>query len=49
MLYSMMNQYMSNLSSVLAEDVNAPELRNPITGGMRKDGWLQRLLQKAGL
>ena len=49
MLNAMMNQYMSNLSSVLAEDVNAPELRNPMTGGMRKEGWLRRLLQKAGL
>lgn len=33
----------TNLASVLAEDVHAPELRNPRHSGMRFGGWLRRL------
>ena len=32
-----------NMTCVLAEDVNAPELRNPKNSGMRFGGWLRRL------
>ena len=44
-----MNTMMMNcnmkMSAQLAEDVNAPELRNPIQSAMRpKAGWLARLL-----
>ena len=49
MLNSMLNHYMTNLSSVMAEDVNAPELRNPKLSGMQKESWLRRLLQKVSL
>ena len=37
-----MNQ--NSMASVLAEDVNAPELRNPRNSGMRFGGWLGRLI-----
>ena len=49
MMNSMLNHYMTSIASVMAEDVNAPELRNPRISGMKKEGWLRRLLQKAGL
>ena len=42
----MMNYDMQNMSYLLAEDVNAPELRNPMNSGMRREGWLRRLLKK---
>ena len=35
-----------NMAMVLAEDVAAPELRNPLCGGLRGQGWLRRLLKK---
>lgn len=40
-----MNNWMNQMSmaSVLAEDVNAPELRNPKNSGMRFVGWLKKL------
>ena len=40
-----MNNWMNqiNMASVLAEDVNAPELRNPRNSGMRFGGWLKKL------
>ena len=41
---TMMNCNMK-LSAQMAEDVNAPELRNPIHSAMRpRKGWLARLL-----
>ena len=46
MMNAMLNHYMSSMSSVMAEDVNAPELRNPLHSGMRKEGWLRRLMRK---
>lgn len=39
-----MNWITMNMSAVLAEDVGAPELRNPRAGGMRKTGVVKRLL-----
>lgn len=42
----MMNNDMQHLSYMLAEDVNAPELRNPLNSGMRRESWLRRLLKK---
>ena len=41
-----MNNWMNqiNMASVLAEDVHAPELRNPKNSGMRFGGWLGRLV-----
>ena len=41
-----MNHWMNqiNMASVLAEDVHAPELRNPKHSGMRFGGWLGRLI-----
>ena len=35
----------TNIASQLAEDVGAPELRNPLCGGMRGHGWLRRLVE----
>lgn len=35
-----------NLSALLAEDVYAPELRNPKNSGMRARGWFARLFKK---
>ena len=46
MLNTMLNHYMTNMSGVMAEDVNAPELRNPMLSGMKKGSWLLRLMQK---
>lgn len=45
----MMNMNMNTMmmSSMLAEDVGAPEIRNPRHSGMRPaKGWLARLLRK---
>ena len=41
-----MNNWMNhaNMASMLAEDVHAPELRNPKNSGMRFSGWLSRLV-----
>ncbi len=36
MMYMMNTANFNNLSAILAEDVNAPELRNPKVSGMRK-------------
>ncbi len=45
---AMMNTaYTNSLSSLLAEDVHAPELRNPRYSGMRAKGWMARLLRKS--
>ena len=33
----------ANMASILAEDVNAPELRNPRYSAIRFSGWLKRL------
>ena len=35
-----------NMSARMAEDAGAPELRNPLTGGMRAKGFLSRLFGK---
>lgn len=44
MITMMMNGNMK-MSNQMAEDVNAPELRNPIHSAMRpRAGWLARLL-----
>lgn len=43
-MYSMMINNRMNMNIHLAEDVNVPELRHPIHGGMRGgEGWLARL------
>ena len=42
MMMTMNNAFM-NISTVLAEDAGAPELRNPLAGGMRAKGLLSRL------
>ena len=42
MMMTMNNAFM-NISTVLAEDAGAPELRNPLAGGMRAKGLLGRL------
>ena len=34
------------LATVLSEDAGAPELRNPLSGGLRAQGLLWRLLGK---
>ena len=44
--FKMMNYDRQGMSSMLAEDVNAPELRNPLNSGMRREGWLRRLFRK---
>ncbi len=36
----------ANLAILLSEDSGAPELRNPLTSGIRARGWLSRLLKK---
>ena len=43
-----MNNWMNQISmaSMLAEDVNAPELRNPKNSGMRVKSWLKKLTGK---
>ncbi len=35
-----------NLSTLLAEDVAAPELRNPRNSAMRARGWFARLFNR---
>ena len=42
MMMTMNNTFM-NISTMLAEDAGAPELRNPLAGGMRAKGLLGRL------
>ena len=42
MMMTMNNAFM-NISTMLAEDAGAPELRNPLAGGMRAKGLLGRL------
>ena len=43
-----MNNWMNNanMASILSEDVNAPELRNPLYSGMRFTSWLKRLTSR---
>ena len=41
MMINMMN---NNMANMLAEDAGAPELRNPLAGGMQATGWLNRLI-----
>lgn len=38
------NDRFAAISTLLAEDVNAPELRNPRSGALRSRGLLARLL-----
>ena len=47
--FSMMNNWYctANMSTMLAEDAGAPELRNPIHSGIRARGWLFRLIFKS--
>ena len=35
-----------NIAARMAEDVGAPELRNPLAGGMRAKGFFSRLFGK---
>ena len=37
------NHMFMNIAAVLAEDTGAPELRNPLSCGMRAESWLSRL------
>ena len=46
MISNMLNNYMNNMSHMMAEDVNAPELRNPLHNGMKKESWLRRVLRR---
>ena len=47
-MFMMMNTANSqNLSALLAEDVHAPELRNPRNGALRARGWFAQLFKKA--
>ena len=39
--------YNQNLSALLAEDVFAPELRNPYNSAIRGGSWFARLFKKA--
>ena len=43
MMMMTMNNAFMNISTMLAEDAGAPELRNPLAGGMRAKGLLGRL------
>ena len=44
-----MNQYIEmNMSRMLAEDVYAPELRNPKHSGMRRVSLIGRVIAKVG-
>ena len=43
MMMMTMNNAFMNISTMLAEDAGAPELRNPLAGGMRAKGLLSRL------
>ena len=40
------NTPMMNMAAWMAEDTGAPELRNPLTSGMRAKGSLCRLFRK---
>ena len=40
------NVQVMNISAQMAEDAGAPELRNPLTSGMRAKGSLSRLFRK---
>ena len=42
--YTSMMMPRSDISTLLAEDAGAPELRNPLAGGMRGEGLLSRLV-----
>ncbi len=35
-----------NIAAVLAEDTGTPELRNPLSSGMRAESWLTRLFSR---
>ena len=43
MMMMTMNNAFMNISTMLAEDAGAPELRNPLAGGMRAKGLLGKL------
>ena len=43
MMMMTVNNAFMNISTVLAEDAGAPELRNPLAGGMRAKGLLGKL------
>ena len=40
------NVLVMNMAARMAEDVGAPELRNPLAGGMRAKGFFSRLFGK---
>ena len=35
-----------NISTMISEDVGAPELRNPLASAMKKESWIKRLLKR---
>ena len=35
-----------NISTMISEDVGAPELRNPLDSTMKKESWIKRLLKR---
>ena len=45
-MYNNNNVQVMNAAAWMAEDVGAPELRNPLTSGMRAKGIFSRLFRK---
>ena len=43
LMYNNMSVQVMNMAAWMAEDVGAPELRSPVTSGMRPNGFLSRL------
>ena len=46
MMMMTMNNTFMNISTLLAEDAGAPELRNPLNSGMRAKGLLSRFFSR---
>ena len=45
-MYHNNNVQVMNMAARMAEDAGAPELRNPLTSGMRAKGFFSRLFGK---
>ena len=46
MMMTMNSNMFMNISTMLAEDAGAPELRNPLAGGMQAKGQAKGLLNR---
>ena len=46
LMYNNMSVQVMNMAAQMAEDAGAPELRNPLAGGMRSKGIFGRLFGK---